>query len=245
VLYLGGHIINGGIREFMGDEAYDKMKAETRNSFKKSDIPAVIRFLDTHFGDHNYTLWHLFKDERKKVFDQILESSMEDIQVFFRQIFENDYTTIQAMREMQLSLPKALATPVEFVLNTDLQNILESESIDLTRLKNLVAEFKKMNVTVEKSIQSLRASNRITKMMKKLAVKSDDADLIRNIEDILAVLQPLDLDIDLWETQNIYFILGKKHFGNMKKKAKQGDKKAKNWVDHFTNLGAQLRVKVD
>ncbi len=91
VLYLGGHILNGGVREFMGEEAFSEMYRDTKAAFLKSDIPEVIRLMDDHFETHNYSLWHLFKDQQRKVFDQILASSLEEIELHFRQIYQYNH----------------------------------------------------------------------------------------------------------------------------------------------------------
>ncbi|NIV15954.1 MAG: DUF3536 domain-containing protein, partial [Aliifodinibius sp.] len=66
VLHLGGHILNGGVREFTSEEAFNTMREEIKTAFQRSDVGDVIRLMDTHFGTHNYTLWHLFRDERRK-----------------------------------------------------------------------------------------------------------------------------------------------------------------------------------
>ncbi|MFU8857572.1 MAG: DUF3536 domain-containing protein, partial [Deferrisomatales bacterium] len=58
VLDLGDHNVLGGVREFLGEEAFAVMSAEVREPFLRSDVPEVIRVIDRHFGDHTYSLWH-------------------------------------------------------------------------------------------------------------------------------------------------------------------------------------------
>ncbi len=241
VLYLGGHILNGGARAYMGLSAFTAMRDEIKEAFNKSDIPDVIRAMDEHFGTHSYTLWHLFKGERRKVFDQILESSLRDIEVHFRQIFENEYAVMHAMREMQIPLPKALSTPVEFILNADIKRFLESNETHLDNLKQIIDEFSLINVSIEAPIISFVAGQRINELMRELDENWQDSERLGFIFSLLETLEPLRLDLDLWEAQNKYFMIGKRHYEEMKKKKDQG---AKDWVFQFKRLGERIGVKV-
>ncbi|MEJ2066434.1 MAG: DUF3536 domain-containing protein, partial [Deltaproteobacteria bacterium] len=117
VLHLGDHNLLGGVRGYMGDDSFSAMSQEIKDAFTKGDIPEVIRVMDKHFETHNYSLWHLFRDEQRKVLSQILDATLEEIEVSFRQIYEHHYPVMQVMRGMHIPLPKALATTLEFVLN--------------------------------------------------------------------------------------------------------------------------------
>lgn len=244
VFHLSGHILNGGVREFMGDEAFADMHEVMKNAFLKSDIPDVIRLMDNHFGTHNYSLWHLFKDERRKVFSQILETTLQNIEVYFRQIYENDYNIMQAMQEMQIPLPKALATPIEFILNTDLRKLLEDKEVDLDKLQRLIEEFKELHVATDKTILSFVASQRINALMRRLSQSPENIELIQTIETILRLLGTLPIELDLWESQNIYFFFGKRYYEEMEHKTSKGDETAKEWIRHFFDLGDVLQVRL-
>ena len=74
VLHLGDHNLNGGVKKLMEDESFSAMNTEIKEAFDKGDIPEVIRLMDKHFGTNNYSLWHLFKDEQRKVLNQVLRS---------------------------------------------------------------------------------------------------------------------------------------------------------------------------
>ena len=49
VLYLGDHNINGGVKEFVGDEDFLVMQDEIKNAFEKGNVPEVIRLMDMRF----------------------------------------------------------------------------------------------------------------------------------------------------------------------------------------------------
>ncbi len=244
VLHLGGHILNGGVREYQGSDAYQNMHDDMKTSFYKSDIPEVIRAMDDHFGTHHYTLWHLFKGERRKVFDQLLESSLKDIEFHFRQIYESDYAVMRAMHDMQIPLPRALSTPMEFILNSDLKSQIEAEELDFEGIQSLIEEFKRLNVQVDHSMITFVASNRLREMMRQFESEPDNVELLKAILQFLTTLNPLDLNWDMWLAQNIYFTMGKEHYPKMQKQAEKGEKTAQQWVQHFEQLEELLQVKV-
>jgi len=243
VLHLGDHNLIGGVGEYMGDDSFSIMHQEIKDAFMKSDIPEIIRLIDKHFEMHNYSLWHLFKDEQRKVLDQILDSTLNEIEASFRQISEYHYPIMQVMRKMGIPLPKALATPVEFVLNTDIRKLLENEELDLERIQKSVEEIKRLSLEPDKPTLSFAASQRINTLMEGLSKTPEDVSLLETIEAIFRILSALPLELDLWKTQNIYFSIGKKIYGRMREKAERGDQTAKKWVEHFNSLGNYLYVR--
>ena len=51
----------------MNADEYGKMHTRLMNAFLESDIPNLIGFIKDYFKYHNYSLWHLFKEEQKKI----------------------------------------------------------------------------------------------------------------------------------------------------------------------------------
>lgn len=244
VLYLGEHILNGGVREFRSEDDYETMHQEIRNSFVKSDISDVFGLLDKHLGTHSYTLWHLFKDEQRKVFDQILESTLERIEFSFRRIYEDEYPLMQAMRELHLPLPRGLSTSLEYIINADLRKLLASKEIDCDRLKELIEEVRRWNVSLDAISVRFAASQRIVRRIKKLSENPDNIVLMEQLRHLLGYLQDLPVDLNLWEAQNIYFDIGKRQFKLMEERAEQGEEFAQEWLEHFTGLEDYLQVKL-
>lgn len=244
VLHLGGHMLNGGVREFMGEEAFADMHQEVKNAFSRGDVPEVIRSMDDHFGMHNYSLWHLFKDEQRKVFDLILHTTLEDTEVAFRKIYQENYSIMQAMQEMYIPIPQALATPRDFVLNADLKKELDSDEVDLEKLDQLVQELKKWSVEPDKTLLNYVAAQRIQALMEALEANPEQIELIQKVRTLIGLLDSLPLELDLWEAQNIYFAIGKQRAPEMRERAEAEEAQAQTWLEEFGRLGDYLRVKV-
>ncbi len=244
VLHLGDHNLVGGVREYIGDESFDEMRLEIIEAFRRSDVPEIIHLMDEHFETHKYSLWHLFKDEQRKVFRWILESTLEEIRASFRQIYDHHYPVMQVMRELNTPVPKALRTTAEFTIDADLQKALAGEELDLKQLRNLVEEVNRWSFEVDKTTLGFLVSRRIEALMEKFYARPEDATLLMRIEAILRTLNPLSLKLDLWKSQKLYFSIGKRLQGGVHEIAESGDLAATEWLEHFRSLGNHLGVKI-
>ena len=242
-LHFGGYNLFGGVCDYTGDRPFYTMRREIRGAFQKGDIDEVLHMMDKHFSTR-YSLWQLFKDEQRKISGLIIEELLRDARTFFRQISEHQHPIMQVMKEMGIPLPKALATPVEFVLNMDLQKLLEKEEPDFDQLQKSIEEAKRWSLELDRVTLGFVASRRINKLMEKLYEKPEDVSRMENVETLLWILRLLPLDLNLWKSQNIYFHIGKQLYNSMREKAEKGEGSAKKWVEHFHSLGRYLQVKV-
>jgi hypothetical protein len=242
VLHLGDQNITAGVREHDGEAAYLAMCRTIGEAFAKSDMTSVLRQIDQHFGAHSYTLWNLFTEQKRKVLFRILEGNLRDLEADFRQIFETNYAIMRAMREMQIPLPEALSAPAEFVLNTDLRRLIEGPDVDLERLRKLAQEYATWDFKPDGEALSYVVGKRIGTLMAIWAEKPEDTAGLKRVEEVLAIMKQLDVGLDLWQSQNIYFSTGKALGGKAAAKESGGQKAAAEWLRAFKSVGELLRV---
>jgi len=243
VVHFGDQNLMAGVREFDDEARFQSMCSGLREAFAKSDMTSVIRLIDQDFGAHSYSLWHLFRDEKRKVLGQILTSTLGGLEAIFRQIYESNYAIMQALKEMQIPLPEALATPADFVLNADFRKAMEKKPINLEELSRLIAEFKMWSIKPDRASLGFIISHRVNALMKAFAGRPQDPAPLKTISGLFGILTPLSMELDLWESQNIYFSIGKQAYGEAVDKAGRGDQAAQEWVECFNALGTFLHVK--
>jgi alpha-amylase/alpha-mannosidase (GH57 family) len=244
VLHLGDHNLNGGVRKFMGDEAFSTMHREIKEAYNRGDIPEVIRLMDKHFGMNNYSLWHLFKDEQRKVLDQILRSNLEGVEISFRKVYEENYPIMGFLQNLQMPLPKPLTVAAEYIVNMDLKRLFEGEDLDTGKLEGLINEAKKWSLEIDKEIIGFVATSWLNTLMEKLRQQPEDVASIEKIEKVLQLLKSLSVELDFWKPQNECFLIEKRLYSSMKERAEKGDDFAKRWVEIFPQCCAHLSVKV-
>jgi alpha-amylase/alpha-mannosidase (GH57 family) len=242
VLHLGDHNFIGGVEQ-LSSEDFTEARKKILDAFLQSNIPELITLINKYFGPQNYSLWHLFKEEQQKILNLVLQSTMEDIDSSFRQIYEHHYPLMQIKNEIRLPLPRTLITVVEFILNRDLCDILDGENINTERLQSVVDEMKRWSFKRDQGNFAFVASLKVGELMKRLELQPKNIALVETIETVLTIISQLNLEIDLWKSQNIYFAIGKQHYYERKQQAKV-DELARKWLLSFDRLGQILQVRI-
>jgi hypothetical protein len=244
-LHMGDHNINGGVREPVSQKEFDKMLDEIKSAFQTINVAEIITLLNKHFPINNYSIWHLFKDERRKVFSRIMKNTLKEIEFYFRQIYDDHYSIINAMMVTHTPLPSPVVTAVEFIINSDIKKILmDNEKIDMDHLIHLAEEAKRLSVNLDKNSISYAGSKRINLLMKRLEDNPTDLELMKEIVSSLQAVTSLALDLDIWKAQNILFLISKAYLKKMKTKNGKGDKNAKKWLSYFYDIEKYLSVKI-
>jgi len=243
VLHLGDYIIFGGVTAALNDEIFIKMCIEAREAFGKSDVSSVISLLDKYCNGHAISLWHVFRDEQRRILQQMLAVTLEEIETSFRLINEHHYPIMQAMKQINIPIPQVLLSTSTFMFNTDLKKVLGEENIDIKRIVALVKQSKKWSLNIDKATLGYVASRKIGRLMSQFKEDPENTSLIKRMENLFKVLRPLGLQMRIWEAQNIYFSVKRELYDIMKGKAKQEDKLAKKWVNSFKCLGGYLFVR--
>ncbi len=244
VLHLGNHSLMGGVREFQGEEEFEIMRKEISDAFSRSDLPEIIRLMDRHFESHNYSLWHLFRDEQRRIFRRIMTSTLEEIESSFRQIYDHNYPIMQAMRELDVPLPKALATPVEYILNANLRRLMENGETDFDQLRNLLDEVKKWGFDAEKKSIAFAASHKLTAMMEELSLSPRDPALIERIVELLEILQMAAIEFDLINAQQLFFKIVRQQLPAIQPGQNDDDKKPGELAGEYDALADALRIRI-
>jgi alpha-amylase/alpha-mannosidase (GH57 family) len=242
VLHGGGQDLTAGIREAVPDDRFRDMCAEIQAAFGRDDMTKVLALIDRHFGDHSYSLWHLFKDERRKVVSAILQDNLRALDADYRRIFETNRPIMETMVRIQIPLPETLLGPAAFVLNAEFKDLLEAPATDFDRLAALVEEYRKWSLEPGKAGLGFEAEKKIEALMAGWANDPGSPEALRTVARLLAVLKPMEIDIDLWKSQNLYVSRGRQVHADQGARAGRGDSGAKAWLEAFEAAGQSLRV---
>jgi hypothetical protein len=244
VLHFGDHNLICAVNARIPDDAFAAMRRDLKNAFARGDTTEIMRLMNISFGGNSYSVWHLFKDEQRRILNQLLETTWKEIEASFRQIYEHDYTIMQIMRGMNIPLPKVLSTPAEFILNQDLRRAIQEEEIDLGRLRRLAEEATRLSLQLDEATLRFEASHRFNSLMNKLEESPGDVKLLERIEETLNALLVIVPTMDLDTAQNILFAISKTRYVEMNRKADAGDATAKRWVELIKDLAQCLDIEV-
>jgi len=243
VVHMGDHNVVGGARSFRNDADFQKMQQVFKETFLRGEASEVIRLIDRNFTSHSFSLWHLFKDDQRRAIDQIFAETHTEIEAAFRRIYQHHFSLLQTMENLSQPLPPYFKTVVTFVLNTDLQRHLEEPDADLGHFRELAEEAQRCGAELDTAGLGLRVNRRVDKMMERVAVEPQNLVLIHDVLGFLKVAGDLNLSLDVWKAQNIYFGLCCRHQELKENMAAVDGQHLADWGKVFQQLGEALKVK--
>ena len=245
VLHFGDHNLNGGVQPFTDEESYQDLLTEIGDAFERADFPQVIRLMDRHFGESNYSLKSLFRDEQRKILNQVLSSTREDLENRYRQITDQYTPLMKFLTDLRAPLPSALQTAADFILNIDLCREFESEETNLDLVRNLFREGKARQVAFFKESISHMIKGNIERLMMRLVEDPDDLHVLKRLEETAETIHNSPFSANLWKVQNTYYRLMNSLLAERRSKAETGESSAREWVQHFTSLGEHLDFRIE
>lgn len=244
VLHMGDHHLFGGVREYMGPEAFEEMHSKVSKFFKKGNIYEIFNELDASFGTHNYSFWHLFRDEQKSIMKLVMDNTLKTIDNSMQQIYENSYPLLQIFQEINMTVPTRLKMPVDMAVNNRLINELEVEDFNIKRLKILLDTAKEIDVTLDEVTLNFLTDKKLNSLMRKLEKDPRDLELMHSINQLITLGRESALSINEWEAQNIASDIKNENFDDFVNKSYSGDKEAEAWLLSFSTLAQHLNLVI-
>jgi alpha-amylase/alpha-mannosidase (GH57 family) len=243
VIHMGNHHVNGGVQEFHGSETDPILIPDAVESFLRADFAEVIRFLDRCFGESNYSIQSLFRDEQRKVLEQILVTSLGEAESLYRQIYEQRAPMMRFLTHLHIPLPKTFHAAAELILDENLRRALEQEDIDPEQVNMLFETGRLEGVALDTATLEFAYRQNLERMAERVLTQPT-LDALQRLDSAARLLPVLPFAVDLWSIQNRYYRLLNEVHPNIRRQMEQGDKAVQAWLDAFEALGEKLAVKV-
>jgi alpha-amylase/alpha-mannosidase (GH57 family) len=242
VVHMGGHNLDCGIRTQQDAETYERTAGELRSAFERADFPEMIRISDRNFCEMHYSLRNLFQDEQRKILNQILAVTRDEIHNTYRLLTDRYAPLARFLADIHAPQLNALTPAMEFVLNSDLRKQFENGHLDVERVKSLLAEGQAHKVDLDAVNLTYAVKLHFDRLSDELVKSPEDPEILQRFLDSASLLQNLPLEINLWKPQNIYDRL---HSTTLPEMRRRLDDRSKNWLDKFNTLGGYLGFHVE
>lgn len=241
VLHLGNHHLVGGIREYIGAEELEEVHVKASEYFKKGNIYEIFNMMDSYFGNHNYSFWHLFKDEQRSIMELVMESTLKSVEGAVQLVYENTYPLLQTFNGLNMEVPNRLRLPVDLALNTQVVAELKKDDFRPVNLKKLLdtAELIYANLNIVKL--NFLTDERLTSMMLKLKEDPENLKILQEVNQFLEIIENSPIEPLEWEAQNMAFQLKDEKFDEISSK---GGEAAEKWNAEFRKLAEHLNLVV-
>jgi hypothetical protein len=165
-----------------------------------------LRALDHYFGGETYSLKSLFRDERKRIVTQIVDSTLAGIEKLYGDVYEHNVGLIDFLRDLAMSLPPILRVSSEFVLSNDIRRSLSSEKIDCERLQRLIESAMQKGIVLDGSV-NVALRERLDRTMSRWSIDPFNLQTLSELQVLIPLLRPVSVEADLWQAQNTYYEL--------------------------------------
>jgi hypothetical protein len=128
-------------------------------------------------------------------------------------------------------------------MNAELRNLIEDESPDRNRLRELVSDIKRWSFEIDKTTLAFLATNRVNILMDEFMQNPEGLDLVEKVETLIDASHALGLDIDLWKAQNHIFSINSQVAPSMRERARSEDQLAARWLEHINKVSEQMGVR--
>lgn len=238
VIHLGGHNIIGNISIEMEEDRFASMQARMVNAFEEGRLGDIIGLMQTYFGPEKFSIWQLFQDEKRKVFNFITQQSMMDLEESLRRIYNRDYPLVMALATNEIPIPNAYKTSFEYILNTDLINCFLTDKINIRQVERIMTEMVNWDLRIEDPGKVEKyAGDSIFKELKRIGAEGDSYKRVERLNRLFPLLVKFNLKPNLHKTQNLYF--------EISKEIQENNGRSDEWKRQFRLLGDNLGVKVD
>lgn len=240
VVCIGVHNIIGNISLDMEADKFASMQFRATHAFDEGRLGDVIGIMQTYFGPDKYTIWQLFKDEKRKILDMIARKSLEELEQSLRRTYNRDYPLVNALANNEIPIPNAYRTTFEYILNADLIDAFQAEKINVKTVERILSEIEKWNLKIEDPDNVSRlAGDAILQELKKIGNDRNNVRRITRLNRLFPLLDKFRLNPNIHKSQNAYFEI------SVENKTVPRNEEDREWFEQFSILGDNLRVKVE
>ena len=204
VLYLGQQAMIGEIAKDMGQQEFDALVPQLEREFRVGHVSEVINLMKDNFSRQSFSIWHLFKDEKRKILLQMTDRTLEIAAANFSDIYYDNYQLMSTMRANELPLPDSYLAAIDFTMRRRLLDLLTAENLspDPSRLRRLVTDHLHWRHQFTETAKLENAAEHRIHLLISRAFQSPE--LWSWILDLVGAVHIMGLTPNFYRAQNVY-----------------------------------------
>jgi alpha-amylase/alpha-mannosidase (GH57 family) len=244
VMHFGDHNLGCGIREYMNGESYQRLRKEIFDSFEKADFPQILRIQDQYFESSRYSLKSLFRDEQRKILNNILQATEADAQSVYRHLFEHHVPLMRFLKDTHSPPPRALAAAGELVVNSELRREFDRDILDFEAIQTLLEEADLAGIPLDADTLEYTLRKNLERMAEDFRSNPKRFALLEQMVAGIELVYALPFDVNLRKVQDLHYSLVLSTFPQFVQRAQQGDRTAGQWMKDFKYLSEKLLIRL-
>ena len=222
----------------VSEEAYRDITKSIRDAFNRSDLAATIHGLDQGFAGHLYSLKNLFRDEQRKVLNEVLESTVEHSFTVAREIYEDEAQLLRFMNDCGIPIPRELKAAAEVALNGLLRQALAASELDQSAIETLLEEMRIAGIPLDQSGLEIVLRRNLEAVAGLFFEDPRNLTELARFRENLIAARALPFPLVLWSVQNRCYEVLQKVYPQMH------EKNNARWTEQFRELAGLLSLSV-
>ena len=243
-LHFGDHNVHAGVREFGGRKAWERVVADLMHAFSHSDLAQVIRVMDSGFNRDTYSLKSLFRDEQRRIIGFILNSTLENAESEYRQLYQNHAPLMRFLTDLHMPLPEALRSTAAYALNSRLRNAFAADTMEAEAVHSLIDEAKALDVPLDTTTLEFTLRRTLERIAAGFHDAPRDVERLSHLSRAVALTRRLPFPVNVWAIQNKCWDAIGATLPAMRDAAAAGEDDARAWVDLFLALCEDLSLRL-
>lgn len=208
VLYLGQQTMIGSIRDDIDAAAFEKIAPRLEDEFRGGHVGEVIGRINKYFGTDTFSLWHLFRDEKRRILMFMTDRTLEIAANNFSNVYYENYQLMSTMRGNGIPLPDAYKASIGFTLHRRLEDVLtddvatDDQLLDQARLERIVVEYSHWKLPWTESVDVDKAAE--DRLYRLIRSATDAPEYWADAHYLLEAIPKLDLSPNIYRSQNAF-----------------------------------------
>lgn len=203
VLYIGQQTMIGEICQDMDPLDYHALLPELEKHFRVGHVSEVINLMKDNFGGESFSIWHLFRDEKRKILLEMTDRTLQIAAKSFSDVYYTNYQLMSTMRANDLPLPDSYLAAINFTMHRRLLDLLSgSTEPDSGRLQRIVAESLHWNHRYTDTARLHAAAEHYVHALVSQAFQ--DTGRWSWALEVVTALRTLELTPNLYRAQNVF-----------------------------------------
>lgn len=247
VLHFGDHNLVGGVVETRGEDFLGELRKNLVEPFERADLPTVLRMIDRYFGQATYSLRELFRDDQRRILDELLRNTRAEVDDELRKIYDTHAPLLRFLTDLHAPLPPALKTAAEQSLQTAILAQLGAASPDFGEIRRLLDEVQRSGVRLDQAAVSFALQGLLQRLSDKLRELPDSTKVLQALLDAVVLSTTPPYTVDLWRTQNAFYELQQTLYREKVQRSQQSSSESQRtftWLRLFAQLGDRLSIRL-
>lgn len=247
VLHFGDHNLVGGVTPTRGEDFLAELGKALVEPFQRADLPTVLRMIDRYFGQATYSLRELFRDDQRRILDELLRTTRAEVDDELRKIYDTHAPLLRFLTDLHAPLPPALKTAAEQSLQTAILAQLGSQSPDFGEIRRLFDEVGRSGVRLDETALRFALQGLLQRLSDKLREQPDSTKVLQALLDAVVLATTPPYTVDLWRTQNAFYELQQTLYRDQMQRSQQSSSESMRtlkWLRLFGQLGEKLSIRL-